>query len=297
MSIAVSELVWAHRGLDPTAKLILLRLANAADDSGGSVFPSIPRVAADCGCDERTAQRAIGRLRESGLVVLVAEADAMKRRAREYRIDTGALKAGGEPPAQRHPRHSATPGTAPPLADCHPRQIATSPPAQCHPSPGTAPPLTVIEPSVNRQKSRRTEDDAEFIEFWSAFPRRVAKGAARKAWNAATKKSPAAAIIAAATSFAHICRAEGKPEQYIPHPSTWLNAERWLDGEDTTRTVPDLLSPIQPALPVDDDAIWQARAAEFRGPRPGWRAYWGPDLLDPRCRVPSHLIHLFKTGE
>lgn len=64
-------------------------------------------------------------------------------------------------------------------------------------------------------------------ELWLHFPRRVGKGQARKAAKAAIKKTSPETIIAGVRAFA--ASAAGKDEQYIAHPATWLNGERWSD--------------------------------------------------------------------
>lgn len=67
-----------------------------------------------------------------------------------------------------------------------------------------------------------------FDEFWLEYPHKVAKGAARKAWEKATAKTSPVTIIESAKAFARL--QAGKEEQFIPHPATWLNAERWQDA-------------------------------------------------------------------
>ena len=67
----------------------------------------------------------------------------------------------------------------------------------------------------------------QFEVFWSIYPRRLAKGAADKAWKSAIKKNMPDEIIAAAQLFA--AQQVGKDPQYIAHPATWLNQERWKD--------------------------------------------------------------------
>jgi len=66
-----------------------------------------------------------------------------------------------------------------------------------------------------------------FDEFWQAYPRRVGKGQAVKAWKSAVRKSDPGMIITAAISYA--ATQQGKDPQYVAHPATWLNGERWLD--------------------------------------------------------------------
>lgn len=69
-----------------------------------------------------------------------------------------------------------------------------------------------------------------FDRFWEAYPRRVGKNAAQKAW---AKLKPSAelletilAAIAAQQAGADWLRDDG---EYIPHPASWLNGGRWLD--------------------------------------------------------------------
>jgi hypothetical protein len=71
----------------------------------------------------------------------------------------------------------------------------------------------------------RTNLDAPFEDFWGVYPRKVGKGAARKAYRNALKRASEAEILAGAKVYA-----ASKPEpQYTAHATTWLNADRWLD--------------------------------------------------------------------
>lgn len=75
-------------------------------------------------------------------------------------------------------------------------------------------------------------DDPEpdrFDDFWNAYPRKVSKGQARKAWKPATKKASQDLIVAASYAFAEWCRHEETEQRFIAHPATWLNGERWND--------------------------------------------------------------------
>ena len=67
MSVEVMSLVWSHRGLSPTRKLILLRLADHSD-TDGKCWPSIAHVADFCECSTRTVARAIAHFEEIGLI-------------------------------------------------------------------------------------------------------------------------------------------------------------------------------------------------------------------------------------
>jgi hypothetical protein len=71
--------------------------------------------------------------------------------------------------------------------------------------------------------------ETSFETFWKIYPLRVGKEAARKAWAKAIKQGvdPTHLIGAARRYAAH----PHEDPRYIPHPSTWLNAGRY-DDED-----------------------------------------------------------------
>lgn len=81
--------------------------------------------------------------------------------------------------------------------------------------------------------TKMTKAQAETFErFWRDYPRKIGKGAARRAWAGALRIADAAKITAAlerqlkAGVFSDIKFSETK---FIPYPATWLNQERWED--------------------------------------------------------------------
>ncbi len=72
-----------------------------------------------------------------------------------------------------------------------------------------------------------SDEDPAWLEFWTTYPRRVGKPAARKAWAKAVRTTDPATIIAAAKSYAQ--QRLGQDAQFTAHPATWLNGERWAD--------------------------------------------------------------------
>lgn len=67
-----------------------------------------------------------------------------------------------------------------------------------------------------------------FDAWWTHYPRKVSKGQARTAYKTAAKKTGHEVLLAAVEEFAQ--RMQGSEPKFIPHPSTWLNGERWLDA-------------------------------------------------------------------
>lgn len=65
-----------------------------------------------------------------------------------------------------------------------------------------------------------------FDDFWALYPRRVAKKAARIAWDRIPSKQHQI-ILESLFEWARIWN--GRDLDYIPHPASWLNGERWED--------------------------------------------------------------------
>lgn len=55
---------------DPITKLVLIALADEADDNGGSCFPSLRRIAHRAECSVSTARRHVAKLEEAELVTV-----------------------------------------------------------------------------------------------------------------------------------------------------------------------------------------------------------------------------------
>ena len=78
--------------------------------------------------------------------------------------------------------------------------------------------------------TRSTDDDPDFAAFWEAYPRKVGKGDARKAWLKVIKSgADPATVIAGAERYRDDPARQRKDIEYTKHPGPWLNAERWTD--------------------------------------------------------------------
>ena len=67
-----------------------------------------------------------------------------------------------------------------------------------------------------------------FDEFWTAYPRKIAKAVARKAFARLTEQQQLDACKAIDDHLAY-WKAKETELEFIPHPATWLNQERWED--------------------------------------------------------------------
>lgn len=114
---------------------------------------------------------------------------------------------------------------------------------------------------IPTKPARAAPVGAEFERFWQAYPRKVAKGGARKAWLVAIRNADPESIISA------VCASTWRNNEYDPHPATWLNGERWLDA---------------PALSLDQRL---ARIAGLDRPEDVFAATFRPDTNVVRLRA------------
>ncbi|KKM17431.1 hypothetical protein LCGC14_1675860 [marine sediment metagenome] len=74
---------------------------------------------------------------------------------------------------------------------------------------------------------------AGFDKFWSAYPRKVSKVAARRAWSSVE------ASLETVLEALEVQKPQWKDPQFIPHPATWLNGQRWEDEQAPEATLPE----------------------------------------------------------
>lgn len=125
--------------------------------------------------------------------------------------------------------------------------------------------LILNEPRLSELDTRTrvqkpVDPDPRFEDFWKTYPRKAAKGAARRAWAKAVRIASPDEIIAGATRYADDPH---RDESFTAHPATWLNGERWLDSSlparETTagRRVSDVMDVIGRAAARDRGEIEQ----------------------------------------
>ena len=71
---------------------------------------------------------------------------------------------------------------------------------------------------------------SDFDLFWKAYPKKVAKGDARKAWGQTERIRPdLETLLSAITEQMKSDQWRKNEGQFIPYPATWLRQERWDD--------------------------------------------------------------------
>lgn len=225
--------------LDPTETLLLLALADHvnADDE---CYVGIKRLAARARVSYGTARRRLAALEDRGVITRTRlYRDSGAESVYAYSLVRAALdQTEGRAQIARGPAQIERGPRAPGRAGGPAHQGARAEP------PRKEPPQ---EPTPTRdglfdldEQSEPAEDvtaeplAAGFDRFWEAYPRRTAKGAARRAWPAAVR---AAGSIEKILAGARRYRDDpNRDEQFTAHPATWLRAERWDDPPLPART-------------------------------------------------------------
>jgi hypothetical protein len=126
----------------------------------------------------------------------------------------------------------------------------------------------IPEERRGRGEERRGDQPSSIFDiFWEAYPRKVGKGAARKAW--AKLSCPEAGDFMPRMLAA--IEAQKKTEQwmadkgkFIPHPSTWLNREGWSDDIEIQTEKEHRPTPTNRPRFRDKEGLWEIIDGERR---------------------------------
>lgn len=93
-------------------------------------------------------------------------------------------------------------------------------------------------PPRDREETEKRKEEASatanaFAEFWTAYPKKVGKDAAQKAFEKRKVDEKTLADMLSALEAQKLSDDWKKENgKFIPHPTTWLNQGRWKDGEE-----------------------------------------------------------------
>lgn len=144
MSIRIMSLVFQADPdkLTATQKLVLLALADFANDDGLSIYPSNERTARRTSLAVRSVQRIIRQLEEAKIVEKTRVGGG--KRPNEYRIHPQRI------PLTQSPTRGSTPDTESPL-----------PLTQSHPPPDTESPDPLVIHQLNHQREKTSQQTTE----------------------------------------------------------------------------------------------------------------------------------------
>ncbi len=234
----------------------LLAIAHDADPYGHVLVngraPEARELALIVGCGEKDAKRYLDELEKAGVFSRTAAGVIVSRRmvrdhdvselGRKNKIKGLAVNdsSDGDAPSRVEDEHPSSPPSRGPK-----REAARGPSSLYSVSESEAD--TESESSLRSLSARADAPaggtanlsereivlallDEQFELWWQAYPRKVAKGQARRAYRAAIRRYRVTCdeLLEAVRTYPF-----GHEERFIPHPTTWLNGERWRDERDT----------------------------------------------------------------
>ncbi|WGD38495.1 helix-turn-helix domain-containing protein [Lysinibacter sp. HNR] len=218
VSIKALNWAWEVEGLQVSDKLLLLALADMADERN-SCFPGQERLAGMTGLSVRTVQRRLQILEELG--ALVRE----KRKTPDgYRTSDRYLLILSYPSDCRVGESNTS--FAPTLGDNDGIKS------------GVIDGVTHINP--NEPKDSLTAFDV----FWATYPRKVGKAAALKQFEKAVARVGLDLVMAGVKRYAADPNLP-REKRFIPHPSTWLSQDRWGDEPEPSQSRMNALSLVE----------------------------------------------------
>lgn len=248
--MSTAAMTWARkcRGLTPTQKLVLFVLADTANPD--TCFIASKGIAADSGLSEKTVRTALHSLLDAGVIqgdmrpgirplwtLAVAESGNCYRLKRNLLplSKRNLLPLSNLP--SRSPKRNLLPIKAVTVTD-EPREVSKK----------------EREITLSLPVPRREAEPDAFDAWWKAYPKRVGKDDARKAYAKATKRGATDADLATGLQ-----RQRWPSElKFIPNPATWLNQGRWQDD-------PHASAP-RPAEP-ENRLAWMDNYQPFAGDR------------------------------
>lgn len=219
--------VW-KLAMPATRKMVLLAMCDWANDEGTSCHPSMKALATRASISERQAKRVVHSLIEDRWVEVIGNKfGGAPGQTRQYRINVKAIETGvTSVTGDKTTRVTNEAGRR--VTSATGRVTSTTETGDVGVTQSTIyPPL-----KASTKKASATADaTAEgFDEFWSAYPRKDGRKDAMKAWN---KLKPDAdlreKILSALAIQAKSAKWTERDGQFVPHGSTYLNGERWLD--------------------------------------------------------------------
>lgn len=194
MSIRWIAHVWETSPYEGRRLLLHLALADFASDEG-MCFPSQKTLALKARTTEAWVSASVRQMVKDGLVEIVERGSGRGHRT-VYRLRKGSTQLGDTQKGD-----TATDET--PNVD------------------------GALSSSKNRQEPSKNLRDG-FDEFWSRYPRKVAKAAARNVWVSMMNRGdapPLEKLLAAVDRY----RKQELDMRFVAHPATWLRGRRWDD--------------------------------------------------------------------
>ncbi len=203
MSVRWISRVWEESPYEGRRLLLHLALADFANDEG-TCFPSQRTLALKARTTEQWVSTSIRQMVKDGLLEVMERGNGRGNRS-TYRLLKGQTHIGENEKGETQSPES--------------------------------PNVEQISTYYKNRNEPSIKHDVGFDEFWSKYPRKVAKVTARNVFVGIMKKDDRPSLdvlLASVDKYASL----GLEMKYVAHPATWLRQRRWEDEETETSPTP-----------------------------------------------------------
>ena len=197
MSIEIMNAVWKHSKADGRARLVLLAIADHQGEIGA--WPSIATLAKMVNASERSVQRDIQELVELGeLRVELQNAPTRQQyKSNLYWVTLPGVTAG----------------------------VTESQSGVTESGAGvTAGGVQSLNRTITETNNNHAHLEELFTEFWNAYPRKLDKAKAFRAFKSALKRAKFEDILAGVIAYRNDPK---RNPDFTKYPATWLNNDSW----------------------------------------------------------------------
>ena len=202
------QAVWQHSKADGRARLVLLAIADHQGEIGA--WPSIATIARMVNSSERSVQRDIQHLQNIGeLIVEVQNAPTRNQyKSNLYWVNLPGVTdlIAGVTNATSGVTESASGVTAGGVQ-------------------------TLIEPLLENNLTKAQSEEL-FNEFWTAYPRKLDKAKAFRAFRSALKRATFEDILAGVLLYRNDPK---RDTDFTKYPATWLNNDSWENTHEPSK--------------------------------------------------------------
>lgn len=284
--MCIRAIVWAfdQKCPSPSAKLVLIKLADHANDDG-ECWPSQGHIAEDCGIDRSTVCYHIKTLVRAGYITT------------EQRIKENGGQLSNRYFLRFKVKESPQKTLDPPVDPINtPLLMEATPPVDGRGTPLLIQPTLTFkeEPSLEPKppytpRKRVGSFGGQFETWWEGYPHKVGKKAAEAKFRQAIKVATLEELAAGVQRYKRT-KPDGCP---WCNPATWLHQGRWQDQPATVEPAPIngrvATLPLGASLSSTTEMTWRRRLTDFQKSR-FWQGNWGYPPTDSNCYAPKNLL-------
>ena len=300
MSVIHLSWAWQQSLGDPTTKLILMKLADGADESNRS-WHSHQTLASDCETSVSTIRRHLRILREKNIIDIIPRHNDKGQTSNYYQINMDTPVQNEQPPLVTSDQPPCSSVNTPPGHSYEQRTIKEPLIEPIYNSAFEEDELKKIIKNPSRLKSNNSisikAEDILFQEWWEKIPWENGAVMAKYEYRKALQKTDHDTLCKKAVEYYQHQIAQDKKSSYWVRPWNWLKHDHWLDDMSKADKKPSEIGLKKPdTVSYGISNQWKSRVDSWM--RDGsWLRMWGEDPEHPRTDVPQHILKEFKVGK